>query len=55
MQETKKPVGRPTKEQTLNARIEVNCLPQEKEILKQKAQQAGLSLSAYLVKKGLEG
>lgn len=36
------------------SRIEVRCKPEEKEKLTEKAQAAGLSVSKYLLKKGLE-
>ena len=36
------------------ARIEIKCRPEIKEELMRKAKAAGLTLSQYLVKKGLE-
>lgn len=35
-------------------RIEIKCKPEEKQELIRRAEEAGLSLSRYLIKKGLE-
>jgi hypothetical protein len=46
--------GRPFKEVKADKQIRLSCYEWQHTALKDKAKQAGLSLSAYLIKKGLE-
>jgi hypothetical protein len=49
--------GRPPKKEQdrQDKQIRVNVSVYQKELIEHKAKEAGLSISAYLVKKGLEG
>ncbi len=40
--------------ETHYVRIEIKCKPEEKQELVRRSEEAGLSLSRYLIKKGLE-